>query len=217
MSFFEDLELIIIPVVNPDGYEYTWNKNRLWRKNRSNINNKVDGVDLNRNWPFHWGRDGSSSNPESETYGGPYAGSELEVQALIKYFNSYRKNIVGAIDFHSYSQLILRPYGYTKIQTKNEKKLSNLSLRMSDAIGKHRSKKYKSIKAADLYPASGISSDWFYQKGNNMYAYTFELSPGSSSFGGFILPPDQIIPIGEEIYSAMEIFLDHAINDPIKI
>ena len=62
---------------------------------------------MNRNWPDHWGKGGSSSNPSSDVYMGPSPGSEPEVKALMTAFKSL-PNMIGAIDFHSYSQLVLR-------------------------------------------------------------------------------------------------------------
>jgi carboxypeptidase A1 len=70
-----NMEIVIVPIVNPDGYEYTRSGDRLWRKNRR-INNGSSymGVDLNRNWDIKWGQisGGSSGNPSSEVYRGKF-------------------------------------------------------------------------------------------------------------------------------------------------
>lgn len=112
-SLLDAAEFIIVPVMNPDGYEYSHVSNRMWRKNRRVNKANSYGVDLNRNWPDHWASTGSSNYPSSETYHGPSAGSEPEVTALRNYFLTHT-NIVGAIDFHCFSQLVLRPYGWSK-------------------------------------------------------------------------------------------------------
>ncbi|KAI9594032.1 hypothetical protein BDF19DRAFT_341239, partial [Syncephalis fuscata] len=82
-NLLSQVEFVIVPVCNPDGYVFTWSSNRLWRKNREGIQNgRTYGVDINRNWPDHWGARGSSTNPSAEDYRGPSAGSTREVQAL---------------------------------------------------------------------------------------------------------------------------------------
>lgn len=82
------------PFVNPDGFDFTWTDDRLWRKNRRNNGNSY-GVDLNRNYDDHWGGPGASDVPSSDTYRGPSAASEPEVQALTAFFLE-NTNIVGA-------------------------------------------------------------------------------------------------------------------------
>src|SRR5690606_33739531 len=110
-QILDKLNFHFIPVVNVDGYQYTWDVERLWRKNRRRNNDGSYGVDLNRNWPYAWKGPGGSDIPSSETYRGPSPGSELEVSSIIRYFNT-TPNIVIAVDYHSYSQLILRPWQY---------------------------------------------------------------------------------------------------------
>ncbi|KAJ3085095.1 hypothetical protein HK102_000323 [Quaeritorhiza haematococci] len=206
-------EFIIVPIMNVDGYEFTWTNSRLWRKNRRPI--KKDffgsvGVDLNRNWPEHWNEGGSSSQPYSETYHGPSPGSEPEVQALRNFFLlQNHTRLIGAIDFHSYSQLILRPYGWTTRPAPDEKLARKAADTMRDLIYGVHQKKYVSEREIDLYKASGTASDWFYGKEVNeflgghkrLYAYTIELRPSADDGGwggeGFILPPEQIVPTGE--------------------
>ncbi len=101
-------EIFILPSVNPDGYEHTWTTARLWRKNRRDNGNGTFGVDPNRNWGFQWGRGGASTDPASETYRGTAAFSEPETQPLRDFFYAH-PNIVGHMDYHSYSQLLLWP------------------------------------------------------------------------------------------------------------
>jgi len=71
--------LSVLVFTNPDGYEYTWKGDRMWRKNRRK-DVICHGVDLNRNFADHWNQGGSSGNPCSDTYHGKSAASEPETQ-----------------------------------------------------------------------------------------------------------------------------------------
>ncbi|KAF9415510.1 hypothetical protein BGZ94_000082 [Podila epigama] len=223
-SFLKDIEFVIVPIMNIDGYNYTWTSNRLWRKNRRQLNLGAYGVDLNRNWDDHFGEGGSSSFPWSETYRGPSAASEPEVQALAKFF-SEQKRIVGAIDFHCYSQLVLRPEGWTTAEAPHEKEHKFVGDKIVDIIKGVHGKKYISEPSIALYKTTGAASDWFYgaeatkaNGGRPVYSYTIELRPSETTSGrtGFILPPEEIIPLGEEITEAMEFFVDYVVKHPLE-
>ncbi|KXN65435.1 hypothetical protein CONCODRAFT_12973 [Conidiobolus coronatus NRRL 28638] len=207
-SLLDEAEIIFIPVVNPDGYKYT-QKERLWRKNRNG-----SGVDLNRNYPFMWGGEGGSSNPNSNTYGGPYAGSELETKAIIAYFAAQGK-IYGAIDWHSYSELVLRPFGYTEKDATHEAQLKELGDGFRDKVKLNRGKKYISEKGIENYITSGSARDWFYGA-NTAYGYTIELSPSKGAPNGFVLPPSEIKKVGEDLLPAAIYFIQYVINNPLS-
>ncbi|KAJ3110427.1 hypothetical protein HDU96_006624 [Phlyctochytrium bullatum] len=227
----DSAQLIVVPMMNIDGIKYTWGGSRLWRKNRRPIKKDIFGsvgVDLNRNWPAHWGEGGSSTSPYSDVYMGPSAGSEPEVQVLMKFFtNDKHKRLVGGIDFHSYSQLVLRPYGWTEDPAPDETLLKKVGDGIRDKIKGVHGKKYTSQREVDLYTASGTASDWFYDEDvqkwlpdRRLYAYTIELRPSpEETWGnqGFILPPDQIIPTGEEIYEAVVYFIEQAVKTPLLV
>ncbi|XP_066953172.1 carboxypeptidase B1-like isoform X2 [Macrobrachium rosenbergii] len=108
----KSIEWQIIPMLNPDGYVYTWNQNRLWRKNRSPSSVCV-GVDLNRNFGYQWGGLGTSSYPCSDLYRGPSAFSEPESRALRDAMLPLDGRVKAYITFHSYGQYILYPWGYS--------------------------------------------------------------------------------------------------------
>jgi len=202
------VEFDIVPMVNPDGYVFSWTTNRLWRKNRRNNGNNVFGVDLNRNWDEHWGGEGSSKTPSSDTYCGKSPFSEPESRALSDYINSF-DNIIGAIDFHSYSQLILRPYGWTRANSPDEQSLKLIGDGVHYTIAEVYGTDYESIKGIDLYVTTGTASDWFYQEGI-WGAYCIELR--DTGRYGFVLPPNQIIPTGEEIWNSMLYFCETVID-----
>ncbi len=100
-------EIWIVPCVNPDGVDWVWTKDNYWRKNRRN-NGRDFGVDLNRNYPFAWGRCGSSSWTRSQVYRGPSAASEPEVRTMIALAKA--KRFERYLDFHSYGQEVLSTY-----------------------------------------------------------------------------------------------------------
>ncbi|KAG0370113.1 hypothetical protein BGZ54_007641 [Gamsiella multidivaricata] len=207
-AILRDTEFIIVPIMNVDGYDYTWTRNRLWRKNRRSNGLGAWGVDLNR-----------------ETYHGPYAASEPEVQAMQDFFGQ-QKRIVGAIDFHCYSQLVLRPEGWTTDPSPHEKEHKFVGDKIVSLIKTVHGKKYISEPSVALYKTTGAGSDWFYgekataaNNGQKVYSYTIELRPSDTNPGGrsgFILPPEEIIPLGEEITKAMEFFVDYVVKNPLK-
>ncbi|MDP6930387.1 MAG: M14 family zinc carboxypeptidase [Planctomycetota bacterium] len=107
-SLVDSYELILVPTVNPDGVDYVWSNDNMWRKNRRNNGGGAYGVDLNRNYSFLWGRCGASSSTRSSTYKGPSAGSEPEVQTMMAVAKAYRPEIY--LDFHSSGQEVLFTY-----------------------------------------------------------------------------------------------------------
>jgi murein tripeptide amidase MpaA len=201
------LEVIIVPVVNPDGYVYT-QINRLWRKNRRNNGTSCYGVDTNRNWATGWGGPGSGSSTCDETYRGALPFSEPETQALRDFFLA-NPQIVANIDYHSYSQLILSPYGYTNNLPPDNDLFLTLGEAMHNEIFAVHDEYYEwGPIAPTLYQASGGSIDWVYDVAG-AYAFTIELRP-TSSFPGFQLPPGEIIPTCEENWPAAMYFANWA-------
>ncbi len=113
----DNVEMYFIPCVNPDGYIYneTTNPNGggLWRKNRRDNGDGTFGVDLNRNFSYAFADDnsGSSPNPNSDTYRGPFAFSEPESQLVKMFVESH--DFIISMNYHTYSKLLLRPWGHT--------------------------------------------------------------------------------------------------------
>mmetsp|Transcript_21794 Transcript_21794/g.56809 ORF Transcript_21794/g.56809 Transcript_21794/m.56809 type:complete len:444 (-) Transcript_21794:155-1486(-) len=220
-KLLDQVELIVIPFTNPDGYEFTWTGSRLWRKNRSPPPERSTcyGTDLNRNYDDHWGQGGSSTNPCSDTYMGTKANSEPETQHTTDYFTE-NAPIYGAIDWHSYSQLILRPYGWTSNDAPDEKLLKEVGDAMRDDAEKVHGMRYTSQKSISLYPTTGTANDWFYgtvasrgNKGLRAYGFTVELR--DTGRYGFELPADQIIPQGQEMIPAAMKFMSFCIENPL--
>jgi len=191
-------EIYIVLNLNPDGSEYDVANGtyRSWRKNRQpNTGTTAVGTDLNRNWSYRWGCcGGSSGTPSSETYRGPSAFSAPET-ARVRDFVASRvvggvQQIKTAIDFHTYSELVLWPYGYTYADTAaglnadEQAALSAIGRDMAATNG------YTPQQASDLYIADGTIDDWLWGV-YKIFGYTFEMYPRTSSPGFY--PPDEVI------------------------
>jgi len=107
-QLIDDNQIWILPNLNPDGLEYTWNTNNLWRKNRRDNGDGSIGVDMNRNYPFFWSQCGSSSNTSSNTYHGPGPASEPEIQALLLFAET--EGFERLLDFHCTGPDVRHPY-----------------------------------------------------------------------------------------------------------
>jgi len=200
-TLLDAINIFYCPIINPDGYVFTHTSNRMWRKNRRSNSGGSFGVDINRNWRSGFGGPGSSNVPSSETYRGPSALSEPETRAVSQYLAA-NPQIRAGIDFHSYSQLNLRPWGKQNGPSPDEAKLTAIGLRMVDAIRNVNRVNYQNIRSSGLYLASGILCDEFYENHKQM-GYTIELRPANAGGGGFQLPPAQILPTAQENYRAV--------------
>lgn len=113
----------IVPVANPDGYIYSFEKDRFWRKTRSRnitVNKWCVGVDANRNWGGKgWGEIGATRSPCSNIYAGSVPFSEPEVAALKRFIETDVQDLKIYISLHSYGQLFLSPWGYTSDKPDN--------------------------------------------------------------------------------------------------
>jgi len=206
-------EIWIVPLVNPDGLEYTIHGYRLWRKNRRDNGSSSYGVDLNRNYDYKWGIDnlGSSANPASEVYRGPAPFSEPETQAVRDLF--LKKNFQALVSFHSYSQVILYPWGYTKEPPDDAQVLKEIAAEMSARMLAVNGRLYPYGQSGDaLYLTNGDLTDWAYAV-NGFPAYTIELTPVDWASGGFFNRQEDIDPIFEENRPAMIYLIDRAIRD----
>ncbi|XP_046737158.1 uncharacterized protein LOC124405932 [Diprion similis] len=218
---FENVDWYIIPVLNPDGYEYTHTTYRLWRKTRSTrTGNLCRGVDPNRNFEYYWMLTGASSASCSETYAGPEAFSELETQALRDFVLANNETIKLYLTFHSYGNYFLYPWGYTSELPDNEEELRTLAEAADEALSTVRGTRYTIGTSTNvLYAAAGGSDDWVKGVGGVELAYTLEL-PGGGSYG-FDLPASDIGVVGQETFLAIRVFLkyidDNFINDKFHL
>ena len=204
----DNIRFVVVPMANPDGYLYSWSSERFWRKNRRQNNTEDFGVDLNRNWGYQWGGDGSSGNPSSDIYRGTSPFSEPETQVLRDLGLSFGSDLVAHIDYHTFSQLILYPFGYASgVQAPEPDRtfFDNLSTDMSDLILAYSGEFYDPIPSWQLYPAAGGATDWFYGDAGAK-SLTLELRPASGGLGSFDPPPETILPTAHENYEAARFF-----------
>ncbi|EWC46453.1 hypothetical protein DRE_04396 [Drechslerella stenobrocha 248] len=211
-SILDKYDFYILPVVNPDGFIYSQKTDRLWRKNRLPGGSGCFGTDMNRNWPYKWEvPGGSSTSPCAETYRGTGPGSTVEIDALVKFSQELAgdKGIKLYVDWHSFSQLILLPYGYDcKARVPNYEQQMSLARGVANAIkgyGSRRSTFTPGETCPALYKAVGGSTDYMQDVANAEISWCIELHPTNSGFGagGFVLTPDKIKPSAEEIWAGM--------------
>ncbi|HEY6179605.1 MAG TPA: M14 family zinc carboxypeptidase, partial [Kofleriaceae bacterium] len=196
-AFANTTRLWVVPVVNPDGYQYTWSGDRYWRKNRRD----QVGVDLNRNFPVGFGGAGSSGNRRSDIYRGPYAFSEPESSALRDLVR--REQIALHVDYHAYGQMLLYPWAYTGTPTKDRDRFAAIGDRMTSAMVAAHDTPYRLSSAIEFYPAAGAMMDWMYGEAGAL-SYAIELRPRwPGGRGGFVLPPEEIRPTCDEGMAAL--------------
>lgn len=178
-SAVDGRDIWIVPMVNPDGHARAA-KGDDWRKNTDPETSLVSafwgaygpGVDLNRNYTYHWGEGGASTQPDDPTYRGRAAGSEPEVQAVMKLVSS--RKFTYLMTYHSFSNLILWPWGYTDDPPPDDR---------LPAIGKVLGKLsgYKPQQSKDLYRTSGDTTDWAFGT-QGILSYTTEIGSWGDGF-----------------------------------
>uniref|UniRef100_A0A158Q475 ShKT domain-containing protein n=1 Tax=Dracunculus medinensis TaxID=318479 RepID=A0A158Q475_DRAME len=223
--FLDSLNIYIFPCLNPDGYEYSRSNPtpqvRLWRKNRSPETCKPSswggkrccrGVDLNRNFDFHWAEAGSSSLPCSNLYHGEQVFSEPETRAVRDFMLStrMRDKFDGFITLHTYAQLWIHPYSHeVDNYPPDYYDLRKIAKKAIEKLKKPYGIQYKIGTGANiLSPASGGSDDWAKSKLNVKYVYLVELRPELELSNGFILNKKELIPTAYETWQAVQEVID---------
>ncbi|XP_010752113.2 carboxypeptidase B2 [Larimichthys crocea] len=186
-----NMDVYILPVLNPDGYDYTWTTNRMWRKNRSvSKSSGCIGVDLNRNFDANWCTEGASNDPCTEIYCGEFPESEPESQAVADFLRNHKDEVQLYFSIHSYSQMLLFPYSCSMDEAENHKDLLEMTREAAQKIRRYYRNTYKyGAGSKTIYLAPGGSDDWAYNLGIK-YSFTFELQDVGQY--GFLLPPSHI-------------------------
>jgi hypothetical protein len=217
-NILKTTELWFVLVVNPDGYQFTFDEERLWRKNLRDNNEDGDitagdGVDLNRNYPEHWNYDeeGSSSQFSSETYRGPAPASEPETQAQIALFDM--ADLKFAISYHSFGQLLLYTQGW---QFNTPSADDPIYVALTGTDDNPAVEGFNPGVGADLYITNGEFTDWAHGE-RGVLAWTPELSDHG---GGFVFPDDEEL-VQEEFEKNLQFALNvarsaHDPDDPVS-
>ncbi len=207
-SLIDQFDFYFVPVLNPDGYEFCWTDNRMWRKNRRN-NGSSFGVDLNRNYPKGWGGQGSSGTPSSETYRGPAIFSEPETNGLRLFLDSIGGEVAGFIDYHSYGQKILWPWTYTTTSLPEPERTWHFNAGAAyrnGILGAGGLNHQHGQASSTLYVAGGTSKDWGWDA---LGAISFTVEMRDTGTNGFLLPADQILPTGAENWGGLKSYLQY--------
>ncbi len=205
-------EIWFVPLVNPDGLVYSIYFYRYWRKNRRNNGDSSYGVDPNRNYGYQWGYDdtGSSPIPYSSVYRGPSPFSEPETQAVRDLIA--RKNFQVLVSYHSYSQIILYPWGYTEEPSPLDDLMYDLSEQMSNKMEQVHGTVYEFGRTGEsLYLTNGDTTDWSLGV-YGIPSFTIELPPVDMLSGGFFNSEQDIIPIFQENLPAALFLIDWAVE-----
>jgi hypothetical protein len=193
-------EIWMVFDLNPDGGEYDIATGSYvsWRKNRQpNAGTSAIGTDLNRNWGYLWGCcGGSSGTPSSETYRGASAFSAPETQVVRDFVNGRviggTQQIRAQIDFHTYGELVMWPYGYTFTDVPADMTQDDHDTFVAMGQAMAATNGYTPQQGSDLYITDGSIRDWLYGV-HHLFSFTFEMYPVTSGQGGFY-PPDEVIP-----------------------
>ena len=207
---------IIVPVINPDGYEYTWIVDRLWRKNlrpglSQTLNKECIGVDLNRNYDINFGGLGSSNNPCSALYQGPSPFSEPETVAIGRLIWSLKHQIKLFLSLHSFNELWACPNAYTTSPSIHIKEHMHVLTAVQEAVFNTHGVRYDiGPLSTSLYVGSGFSLDWVYQKVGVIHSYLAELRDKGRY--GFLLPVEQIIPTASETWEGLKVAMEKVLK-----
>ena len=200
-SIVNSREIWIVPNLNPDGSEFNIKDGKFhgWRKNRQdNPDSDAMGIDINRNWSYKWACcGGSSGNPSSARYRGQFPFEAPEAAALRDFILGRRvggeQQLQIALNWHSYGEHILWPYGYTKLDVPADMTADDHTAMVKLARKMATLNDYRAMQGSNMYIYDGAFIDWVYGD-QRIFPFTFEMYPpwGCKGCGKFH-PPDELI------------------------
>lgn len=219
-ELLDKVDWVIVPNANPDGYVWSFNEDRLWRKNRRYVNYTCTGIDLNRNFAYVW-MPGSPNSCGTLTYPGASPLSEPETQALTQYAESFKYNLRMYLSTHSYGNYVLWPWGFEfNRYVQNWKEHNTIGNLFASAIRAATGEDYAVGNSADLlytsngnlrvicipylkylnifYYFTGASDDHAMAYANANIAFTLELTGGGAN--GFDFPQDMVGDLVKETF-----------------
>lgn len=194
-QLIDSVFIVVFPMVNPDGYDYSRTSDIWWRKNRT-YRDGLYGVDVNRNYPggcngdplTDWGfiaNSVTSHYPSLDVYCGPYGASEPETRTVMALVDSYDFNIT--LSLHSSGEIVIWPWGSVYYTAPDSVLLESAGTEAANRMRKQDgSSPFDPGQSVGLYPSSGDSDDWIYGwskyvKGRTTLAYTFEVDVSFNS------------------------------------
>ena len=232
-KLLDHFDIVFIPAANPDGVEYTWNVDRLWRKSRQQTSLRYcRGLDLDHAFGFEWESSQIHDDPCSETYGGEEPFQAVEARRLADWARNQTAvnnvKFVGLLDLHSYSQQVLFPYSFScEVDPPNLENLEELAAGLAKSIRLSNGESYSVTSACkgavtleiedtplrhqQIEHHGGSAIDWFYHELRAHFSYQIKLRDTGSY--GFLLPKEYIVPTGEEIFNAMKYFGDYLLGN----
>ncbi|XP_053616170.1 carboxypeptidase B-like [Plodia interpunctella] len=210
-DLLDKFDWILLPVVNPDGYEHTFTSFRFWRKTRSTDQHQLSpacpGVDGNRNYDFFWNTVGTNPSPCSDTYAGSRAFSEIETRVVRDIVNENLHRIALYLTMHSYGSMILYPWGHDGTLSPNAFALHVVGIAMADKIHESQLPNFPSYAVGNSllvigYGAAGAAEDWAHLVGVPL-SYTYELPGLDGGFNGFHLDPIYIEQVVKDTWEGI--------------
>jgi len=199
----------IVPVPNPDGYVYSWERDRFWYKNRLQLgpDARCVGVDMNRNWGYKWKGRSGPQNPCSYWYPGNRPFQAPEVNNMENYF-ARLPHLKGFLDLRSYGQMLSTPFSHSckKSPKDAEDQLEAISGAAHAMKKSHGTLFTTGALCSTLYRAPGNIVDWVYKKMGVKYSFAAHLRDTGTY--GFALPAQWIRPVGEETAKMVEYLAD---------
>ncbi|KAI1436064.1 hypothetical protein GGR50DRAFT_693626 [Xylaria sp. CBS 124048] len=225
-EILKKFDLVFIPVLNPDGYDYTWEVDRLWRKSRQRTKmSYCRGLDLDHSFSYQWNSIDQQSEPCSESYGGDEPLQAVEAAQLADWARNETDRgfkFVAYLDLHSYSQQVLVPYSFScDVQPPNLENLEEVAMNLAKHMRLSKGETYTMASACEgaVTPSAGrlvetrggSAIDYFFHELGAHYSYQIKLRDTGSY--GFLLPSDNIIPTGEEVLHAMKYLGDFLLGN----